>query len=97
MDIPVLSRKLTNDIVDLKYPCVKVLEPSDALALMMDRLPKGDLPVVCEYENELYVIQEIENSPITVNHLRKVVAIEWYYDVDTCSELRTPEDVMEVF
>lgn len=96
MEIPVLSRRLTNDIVDLDYPCLKVLSNGDALALVLNDVEQGDVPVVCEFEGDTYIIAHVCRSALVIDAIRKVSPIEWYLSSEQCVELKTAEDVLEV-
>lgn len=96
MEIPVLSKKLTNEVIDLEFPCVKALVTSDALALFLETAEKGDLPLVCEHEGDLFQVALLRKSAIVLDNLRSITPIEWYFDNNNYSELKTAEDILEV-
>lgn len=95
-ETPLLSRDLTNDRISMPYPHVKALELSEALALVVQTLPTGDLPVLCEYKGTTRQVASIRRSAITLSILAKVTDLVYYLDDNSSRELKDVTDIMEV-
>lgn len=93
---PLLSRELTNERISMPYPHVKALVVSEALALVVTSLPKGDLPVLCEHKGTLRQVASIKYSAPCINQLRKVSPLLFVKDANVSQELNSVIDVMEV-
>ena len=96
MEIPTLSPNLSNDRVSRVYPYVEVLDPSDALALVLPSLEKGDLPVLCTYQGDTRRLRKIAKSALTLNKLRKVTRVVYFKTAEEKYELKSAVDIMEV-
>ena len=95
-EIRSLNENLTNDKISMPYPHLFIDDPSDAVALVLPALPVGPLSVLCEHGGLVKRIRSIEVSALHINKLRKVCTIKYYQNADTCKNVVTPEDVMEV-
>jgi hypothetical protein len=96
MEIPTLSSDITNEHISMPYPHVRVLEPNDAIALILPELPTGDLPVVCEFNGTCRQIGSIRASATILNNLRKISAIEYYKVKGDSKLINSPLDAVEV-
>ena len=96
MEIQSLSRDLTNDRVSMPYPHIKVLEPSDAIALVLPALPEGDLPVLCEYNGVCRQIGSVLKSALIINQLSKISKLEYVKSAGISVAIKTPLDAVEV-
>lgn len=96
MKISPLNRDITNDRVKMPYPHVKLLEPSDAVALVLPQFPEGDLPVICEYNGTCRQIGSIRKSAIYLNKLSKISAIVYYKSDTEFIDIKEPRDAVEV-
>lgn len=94
--VQLLSQELTNEHISMPYPHVKVLDPSDALALILQSLPKGDLPVLCEYKGQCRQLAKIKLSAPVLLHLSKVSSITYCKEVSDAVKLVTVDDIMGV-
>lgn len=90
-----LSKDFALDRISMPFPNVKVLEPSDALALVVPSLPKGDLAVICEYQGSIRKLASVAYSALVVNTITKVSPVEFNKDENTCVVCKTPLEVME--
>lgn len=97
MEIPSLSRELTNDKISMPYPHIFVMDTTDALPLIVPRLPKGDLPVVCEFNNTLRQIGSIQKSALQISKLMRVSRIQFVKAKGDSVLLKNPIDALEVF
>lgn len=96
MERLLLNPNLTNDRINMPYPHVKVLAPSDSIALVVPSLPKGDLAVICEFENTLRKIGSIRNSALVLKDLQKISPIEYWKSADTGFLVKSAKDLLEV-
>ena len=96
MEIQSLNQNVTNDRISMPYPHIRVLEPSNALALMVPSLPKGDLPVICEYDGTTRQIASIRKSALVISKLRKISNMEYAMNEKDKRLIDNPLDVMEV-
>ena len=97
MEIQSLNSEISNERISMPYPHINLLEPSDAIALMVPSLPVGNLPIICEYNNSVRQIGSVRNSALVLNNLRKISKIEYVFDKHTKREIKTPKDAVEVF
>ena len=96
MEIQSLNRDITNDRISMPYPHIKLLEPTDAVALVLPSFPEGQLPVICEYNGACRQIGSIVNSAIFINKLSKISRIEYHKDANMFTEIKTSLDAVEV-
>lgn len=96
IDIPVLNQDFTNEKISMPYPHVVVLEPSDAIALVLPSLPKGDLAVICVVDGVTKQIGSIRNSAIDIHHLMKVTKLNYVKSSSAIFNVRTTQDVVDV-
>ena len=90
-----LSTDYALNRVKMPYPNVKVLEHSDALALVVPSLPKGDLAIICEYKGSVRKLASVTYSALTIAALLKLSPVEFNKDANTCVTCRTVMDIME--
>lgn len=96
LEIQSLNKEITNERISMPYPHVNVLEPSDAIALVVPSLPKGDLPVICEFHGTRRQIGSIRNSALVLESLRKISSIEYVKAPNVKSVIKTSLDSVEV-
>jgi len=97
IDIPVLNRNFTNERIEMPYPHIKLLEPSDAVALVLPALATGDLPVICSVDGVTKQIGTIKNSALTISKLMKVSNIEYVAAKDSVRAIRDTHDAVDIF
>lgn len=95
-EIQLLNPDIANDRISMPYPHIELLEPSDAVALMLSCLPKGDIPVICTYQGKQRKIASIFKSAIVFKDLLKVSRLRYHTAPDAYTNLRTSVDIMEV-
>ena len=91
-----LNRNLSLERVKMPYPHIKVLEPSDAIALVVPSLPKGDLAVICEFEGTTRKIASIAYSALVIHNLSKVSSIVFCKDENSKVRINNSTDILEV-
>lgn len=91
-----LNADLTNDHISMPYPHLMMIEPSDAVALVLQSLPTGDLPVLCTYKGSTRQLTKIKRSAIPIFHLSKVVKLKYVASADKSVPLKSSEDILEV-
>lgn len=96
MEIQSLSKDLTNDRVSMPYPHIKILEPSDAIALVLPALPEGDLPVLCVYNGVCRQLGSVRKSALIINQLSKISKLEYVKSAEYITSIKTPLDALEV-
>lgn len=95
-DIQSLNRDITNERVSMPYPHLRVLNPNDAIALMLPELPEGDLPVLCDFNGTCRQIGSIRKSAIVINDLRKITGLKFFKSKDVAVDIKTSLDAVEV-
>ena len=70
-----LNPNIANDRIEMPYPHVEVLTPSNAVALVVPSLTTGDLPVICKYDGTTRRIGSIARSALVLSSLRKVTRL----------------------
>lgn len=96
MEIQSLNREITNERVSISYPHVKLLEPSDAVALVLPELPKGDLPVLCEFNGTCRQIGSIMKSALVLDSLRKISKLQYCKTASDSMDILQARDAVEV-
>lgn len=94
--IPILSRELTNDRISTPYPHVEIMDPSDALALVLLSISEGELPVLCTMNGSTRKVKSVRKSAIVLNQLSKVSKLNYHKEAGNVTELNTIEDIMGV-
>lgn len=97
MEIQSLNRDITNERISKPYPHVLVLDPSDAIALILPELPEGDLAVLCNFNGTCRQIGSIRKSPLVLNTLRRITGIDYVVSENCKKSIRTALDALEVF
>jgi len=97
MEIQSLNREITNEHVSIVYPHVKIVDPNDAIALVLPELPVGDLPVLCEFKGSCRQIGSILKSALVLNDLRKICKLEYHKSPETVLTITESKDAVEVF
>ena len=93
---PILSSDLTNDRISMPYPHLEILEPSDALAIVLPQLDGGELPVLCTIGESTRRLVSIRRSAIVIRDLLSITALRYHKDAEHRIDLNTVEDIMEV-
>lgn len=96
MERLLLNQNLTNDRITMPYPHVKVLAPSDCIALVVPALPVGDLPVICEFEKTVRKIGSISKSALVLRDLMAVTPIEYWKSSSEGYAIKSSLDILEV-
>lgn len=96
MEIQSLNENITNERSSMPYPNVRVLEPSDALALVLPALPKGDLAVICEINGIVRQLCSVKKSARVINTIRKLSKIIYSRAKDDERKIESIDDIMEV-
>lgn len=92
-----LSRDYAYEHISMPYPCVEVHDPSDALALVLMGMPKGDLSVICYINDALREIRKIRKSALSVNALRKVSRVTFHKSPTESIVIESGAQAVEVF
>ena len=79
----------------MPYPHVKLLQPSDAVALVIPSLDKGDLPILCEFEGELRKIGMVRYSATVLADLSKISELELHRTSSDVKRIKCVSDVLE--
>ena len=96
MEIQSLNPNITNDRISMPYPHLKLLDPSDAIALILPSLKDGELPVICEYNGTVRQLAKVKKSALVLNTLLKVSGLVYAKDVNTNLKITSTSEIMEV-
>ena len=97
IDIPVLSRDFTNERIKMPFPHIRLLDPSDAVALVLPSLDKGDLPVLCSVGGVTKQIGAIRRSAKVISALMHVTDIEYISSPGNSAKICTTQDAINIF
>lgn len=95
-EIQLLNPDIANERISMPYPHVELLEPSDAVALMLSSMPKGDIPIICTYQGKQRRIASVAKSALIFKDLLKVSKLKYHVDSQKVITLKTSIDIMEV-
>lgn len=90
-----LNPDLTNDKISMPYPNVRILEPTDAIALVLPCLEVGDLSVLCEINGTTRKLASIRNSATVISKLLRVTKLVYNKTSNESKELCSNLDIME--
>ncbi len=100
VEIPNTLSSIDKDIATphskLNYPYVKIMEPSNAIALVISSLEHGDVQITIDYEGKLRQIGSVRNSPVLLYRLVRISPIEYYQSEDMHYTLRNNEDILSI-
>ena len=96
LEIRSLNPEITNERISMPYPHIKVLEPSDAIALVLPSLDKGDLPVLCEYNGTCRQIGSIRKSALVIEQLHRISKLMYCSAENKNMSIETKLDILEV-
>lgn len=91
-----LSRDLTNERISMPYPHVKILDPTDAVALILPELPTGELPVLCDLNGCTRQLASIKKSALVLRSLSNVTKLQYCISKTVSRDLTNTIDIMEV-
>lgn len=91
-----LNAELTNDHIKMPYPHLLMLNPNNAVALVLSSLPDGDLPVICTYKGSTRQLKKIRRSALAMLPLSRVVALQYVVQPGDSRPLNSAKDIMEV-
>ena len=95
MEIPELGKNLTNDKIDMPYPCIRLYDISDALSLVIPQLPTGEISVVIEHEGVVRRVGKVARSALVLMQIRKLSRLTYYKNAAESFDVNTAEDLME--
>ncbi len=90
-----LNTEITNERISRPYPHVEILEPSDALALALPEMDKGDLPVLCTINGSTRRLINIKRSAVAIRDLALITKLKFHKDAETSFELDSIDRIME--
>lgn len=90
-----LNRNIANNRADMPYPHVEIMEPSDAVALILESLPDGELSVLFNVDGKLWKSKPIAYSALALLPLVKVSKLKLCKDAQTSKVISSPEDILE--
>ena len=90
-----LNPDIANDRISMPYPHLELLEPSNAVALVLEGMPAGELPVVCEYQGTTRKLKSIPASALYIRHLLSVSKLSYNKTAGERFPLRTNIDILE--
>lgn len=61
--------------VELSYPYVLFREPIDEIAILIEGLPEGDLPVIIDIDGVYQEVAKIKKSLLTISDILKITPI----------------------
>lgn len=93
---PILSRDLTNDRISKPYPHVEIMEPSDALALVLQSMSEGELPVLCTMNGSTRKLKSVRKSAIIIQQLSLVTKLRYHKSETDITEIQNIDDIMGV-
>ena len=96
LEIQSLNKDITNERISMPYPHLVLLEPSDAVALMVPELPTGDLPIICEFNGTCRQIGSIRKSALVISDLRKISALKYVKEPGSEVSIESTTDALEV-
>ena len=100
IDLPKTIESLDEDYATprakLVYPHIKLLTATDALALVVTSLPKGELPLVMTYKGETREVGKISKSALAITKLLKISDIEYVKSADERIKLKTGQDILDL-
>lgn len=94
--IRTLNPNIANDHISMPYPHIELLEPSDAVALVLESLEKGDLPVICTYDNTVRKIASITRSALDILTLSRVSKLVFHRNPTDAVQLDSGKTIVEV-
>lgn len=90
-----LNPNIANDRISMPYPHVRILTPSDAIALVVPSLPEGDLAIICEFNGTTRKIGSVAHSATTLSKLSRIAKIQYAKSADTVIDINNIDDIME--
>lgn len=90
-----LNPNIASDTISMPYPHLRLLEPSDAVALVLPSMESGDLPVICEYEGITRKLGNVRYSALSLATLVKISKLELWKNEATKVVINCVDDVLE--
>ena len=71
-----LTEDMANERTTVTYPYILVENATEALAIVMEALEEGDVPVCLNYKGNTHILDKrISKNPLNINKLLKVYPI----------------------
>lgn len=100
ISIPETVKSINEDYAtprsNLSYPYLRILDISDALALIVPSLPAGKLQLVMTYKGVTRVVGQISSSALCIAKLIKLSRLEFVRDKNDVTLLTTGKDILEL-
>lgn len=90
-----LNPNIANDRISMPYPHVRILTPSDSVALVVPSLSEGDLAIICEFNGTTRKIGSVTRSATTLDKLSRIAKIQYAKSADTIIDINSIDDIME--
>lgn len=96
MEIPSLNRDITNEHISMPYPHIMLHNPTDALAVVLESIDNGDLPILCEYKGSCRQLAAVRKSALVINTLSKVCNLSYVKAPSESVPIQSVYDILEV-
>lgn len=80
----------------MPYPHVEILDRTESVALVLQILNVGELPVVFDNAGTKVQIAKVPLSALSIKQICRVSRVIWRHDQETEVELNTTDDIMSV-
>lgn len=90
-----LNPNIASDRVKTPYPHAMLLQPSDAVALVLPSLDKGDFPILCEYKGDTRRLGNIDYSALQLSALLRLSPLRIVKSPEESVVVKTNLELME--
>lgn len=91
-----LDRNISNTKISMPYPHLRIIDVSDAIALVIPSLDKGDLPVICEFDGVTRQVGSIRKSALVIKQLSRITRLSYCKSEDVSIDVSDMKDLLEV-
>lgn len=85
-----------NPRITMPYPHIYFDNLTEAAAVVIGVLDKGDLPVLSRHDGRVFKVASIDRSPLNVRKLLMITSITLYRSEHDSTVIVTNEDFLEV-
>lgn len=90
-----VTKHQSNPTVKLTYPYILVDNAGDALAIVMQSLEPGEIPILIIHEGTLYNVGSVRKSCLELAKLLQVYKFSIHLSKDEVYKINTTQDIME--
>lgn len=90
-----IDSTFTNKREKLQYPYIFISENTDAIAVVLQDLETGDLPIMFQYQDQLIKTVSVKRSPVVLSKILKLYPFTVFYSATDSVVVNSTEELLD--